>query len=85
VSVHVAATIRGMYAARADAQKFTMQCVRAMYACAGKSNVQVFRVRQGGFPEPQPVLVEMGNEKGQFRAFDVTLQCELVFSTGGTG
>jgi hypothetical protein len=86
VSVHLQAELVGQFAERARAQSWGMQIVRALpFKNLGteEGNVQSFRIRQGGFQEPQLDFVELPNEKGRIPVFSLVIGCELVFSTGG--
>jgi len=84
VSVHIQATIEGVFADRAKAQAFVMACVRSMHAMGGADGVQAFRVRQGGFPEPKPERIQVANSDRYHLVWRVMIGCELVFSTGGS-
>jgi hypothetical protein len=80
-TIHVHARIEATFANRADAQRFIMRCVRVMPIKDGI--VQAFRIRLGGFPEPVPGAMELGNENKSFLVYDVVIGCELVWNTGG--
>lgn len=82
VSIHTPAEIVGQFAERDDALQTAMRIVKAL-PIAGESNVQCFRIAQGGFPEIQPEVIPVGNESKKFLVHTFTIDCDLVFSTGG--
>jgi len=82
VSVHIAARIEAAFAQRPHALVFSMQIVKAL-PILNSGNVQNFRIKMGGFPEPQADFVPVANEAKKVLAWTLNMQCELVFSTGG--
>jgi len=81
-TVHVHADIMGVYANRKDAQRFVMACAKIM-PISNDGNVTHFRIRIGGWPEPQSDVIELGNEKKRVLVWSVRIGCELVWATGG--
>lgn len=82
-SIHVNAEIVGRFSSRADAMAFVMRCASVMPITKG--SVQSFRIRLGGWPRPEPDIVELGNEARKVLVFTVVIGCELVWNTGGIG
>lgn len=82
VSVHLGARIEASFAKREHALIFGMQVVKAL-PILNEGNVQNFRIRQGGFPEPTLNYVPLANHDKDVAAFEMKIDCELVFSTGG--
>lgn len=82
VSVHLKASIRGVFRRREDALTFVMRVVRAQ-PMESVENVQCFRIRRDGFPEPKGEPMAFGNEKQLYLVFTVDIGCEIVFKTGG--
>jgi allantoicase len=81
VSIHLGARIEAAFAKREHATAFCMQVIKALPITTG--NVQCFRIRMGGYPEPQPDFIPLANEDRKIPAWLLTIGCELVFSTGG--
>lgn len=81
-SVHFGARIEAQFAKREHAQIFTMQVIKAL-PIESEDNVQWFRIRQGGLPDPVLDYIPLANEQNVIPAFLLTIGCELVFTTGG--
>lgn len=82
VSLHLNARIEAAFVKREHAQIFAMQVIKAL-PILNSGNVQNFRVKMGGFPEPAADLIPVANEDKRIPAWFITIGCELVFSTGG--
>ena len=82
VSLHFGARIEAVFSKREYALIFAMQVIKALPILNNKT-VQCFRVRQGGYPEPSAEYIPLANEENKVLGWVLTIQCELVFSTGG--
>ena len=82
VSLHFGARIETAFVKREHALIFSMQVLKAL-PILNSGNVQCFRVRMGGYPEPTPDFIPLANEDKKIPAWLMTINCELVFNTGG--
>jgi len=82
VSLHFGGRIEAVFSKREYALAFAMQIIKAL-PILNKDNVQCFRVKTGGFPEPVADYIPLANEDNKVLGWVMTIGCELVFSTGG--
>ena len=80
-SMHFGARILSQWVKRENALKHVMQVLQVL-PLTNTGNVQNFRVRMGGYPEPQVDMLPLANDK-KVMLWTVEIGCELVFSTGG--
>lgn len=83
--LHLNARIVGTYQKLDIAEQMAMKIVKAL-PMQNIDNVHCFRIRAGGFPEPQyedVPIANTNNKRGTVLAVVWTISCDFVFTTGG--